>query len=431
MAEGEGTPTSEQENGPGNRPPWWKRLWEWTELGKKSGWEYLELLSALAIPIVLAAAGFWFTTQQDSRQQQVEEQRAQDAALQAYLDQMSTLALKDVGDPKVRTLLRARTLTVLQRLENPSRKQEVLRFLLEAELVQRVDGKSPVVSLLDAKLQGIQFTGATLHGANLYAANLSDAYLSEAHLSKAILRFANLREANLSAADLRGADLGSANLSHANLSDTNLNGANLLGANLTEAKLSGASGVTKEQLEPQFYSVKGATIPNTQVLPAQGKFPAGKYFSDEFYPPLSFKVGDGWTVWVWAQETPENLFIATGPEGGEGGQLPFTKPLQVYDPSNPGERKLIHAPKNSDKWVLWLQRHPNLESSKQVSVPIGGETGEQIDVTATSKQANCEGDPCVPLSPPARRLPSQSPSIAPSGFGVWPSGEGLCLSYYR
>jgi hypothetical protein len=94
MAEGKGTPTSEQENGPRNRPPWWKRLWEWTELGKKSGWEYLELLSALAIPIVLAAAGFWFTAQQDVRQRQVEERRAQDAALQAYLDQMSTLALK-------------------------------------------------------------------------------------------------------------------------------------------------------------------------------------------------------------------------------------------------------------------------------------------------------------------------------------------------
>ena len=86
-------------------------------------------------------------------------------------------------------------------------------------------------------------------------------------------------------------------------------------------------------------------------------------------------------------------------KGEKGGQLHFTKPLRVYDPSNPGGRKLIPAPKDPDKWVLWLQRHPNLESSKPVPVRMEGEKGVRIDVTATSKQANCEGDPCVPLFP--------------------------------
>ncbi len=407
MVEGEDTHNAEQETGSTERQPWWKRLWGWTDFGKKKLWDWLQLLGTLAIPVVVAFVGVWFTLEQSKTQQAIEERRGQDEALQAYLDQLSTLLLeeKDLRNDRVRTLLRARTLTVLQRLENPSRKEEVLRFLQEADLVQRVDGKDPVVSLLDAKLQGIGFTGATLHGANLYAANLSDAYLKEAHLRKAILTFANLRKANLSGDNLSGANLRGANLSHANLSDTNLNGAYLVGADLTEANLRGASGVTKEQLEPQVYSVEGAkNIPDTKVLPAQGKFPAGEYVSDEFKPRLSFRVGDGWTVWVWAQETPKNLFIATGPEGGEGGQLRFTKPLRVYDPSNPGGRKLIHAPKNSHKWVLWLQRHPNLESSKPVSVRMGGETGVhgvQIDVTATSKQANCEGDPCVPLFPTA------------------------------
>ena len=56
-----------------------------------------------------------------------QEQRAQDPALQAYLDQMSTLLLeKDLRnseeDSEVRTLARARTLTVLERLD-PSRKE--------------------------------------------------------------------------------------------------------------------------------------------------------------------------------------------------------------------------------------------------------------------------------------------------------------------
>src|SRR5215207_7631671 len=76
----------------------------WTGFGDKTFWDWLQLLSSLAIPVVLATAGLWFTAQQDQRQEkiedqrakserQLEEQRAQDAALQGYLDQMSTLML--------------------------------------------------------------------------------------------------------------------------------------------------------------------------------------------------------------------------------------------------------------------------------------------------------------------------------------------------
>jgi hypothetical protein len=33
----------------------------WTGFGDKTLWDWVQLLSALAIPVVLAAAGFWFT----------------------------------------------------------------------------------------------------------------------------------------------------------------------------------------------------------------------------------------------------------------------------------------------------------------------------------------------------------------------------------
>jgi hypothetical protein len=64
-------------------------LWWWTEVGEKRLWHWLQLLSALAIPVVLTVAGSWFTLQQGERQQAIEDQRAQDAALQAYLYQMT------------------------------------------------------------------------------------------------------------------------------------------------------------------------------------------------------------------------------------------------------------------------------------------------------------------------------------------------------
>jgi hypothetical protein len=76
-------------------------------------------MDLLIVPLVLALVTVAFTWQQERRQtriedrraeteRQIEEQRAQDAALQAYLDQMSTLLLdKDLRssgkDSKVRS----------------------------------------------------------------------------------------------------------------------------------------------------------------------------------------------------------------------------------------------------------------------------------------------------------------------------------------
>jgi uncharacterized protein YjbI with pentapeptide repeats len=279
---------------PSKRGIAWPR---WTGFRGKTIWDWLQLL---IVPFVLALVGFLFAWQQDARQQQVEEQRAQDLALQAYLDQMSTLVLEDLGDPKVRTVARARTLTVLSRLD-PSRKAEVMQFLLEADLVHQ---GAPVIELDDADLSGVDLSGATLSDANLSGANLSGASLSLAdlngaqlnntNLSDALVSFAVLRDADLQDADLQdaslagselvGANLGGADLIDADLRgavlsiavlhDADLSGANLSGADLydvdlsdadlSDADLSEAKYITPEELEQQAATLEGATMPNGQ-----------------------------------------------------------------------------------------------------------------------------------------------------------------------
>jgi hypothetical protein len=94
---------------------------------------------------MLVAIGLVFSLQQDARQQRVEdqraaaerelaEQRAQDEALQAYLDQMSQLMLErklleaEQGDP-VHTLAQARTSTAILRLD-AEHNESVTRFLV-------------------------------------------------------------------------------------------------------------------------------------------------------------------------------------------------------------------------------------------------------------------------------------------------------------
>ncbi len=216
------------------------REWKWTGLVKNANyhnrtlWDWMKLL---IIPAVLAGGGIWFNRQQREREQDIAEQRAQDEALQAYLDEMSQLLTdKDrplrqaKEDDEVRTLARARTLTVLARLDG-SRKWSVLMFLKEAGLISIKDG--PVVSLKWA--------------------NLQDADLGEVVLEDADLRETKLQRAYLYAAKLRGASLVKVNLS----------GADLAKADLSGADLSDARGLTEVQLT-KAESLEDATMPNGQ-----------------------------------------------------------------------------------------------------------------------------------------------------------------------
>nr|MBA2715066.1 hypothetical protein [Rubrobacteraceae bacterium] len=176
-----------------------KRRIAWPRWTGFRGMTVRDWLQLLIVPLALVVIGFLFTAQQDQRQQKIEDQRAQqaqkienkraeaerelavqraqDEALQSYLDQMSSLLLqKDLreakGDSEVRTLARARTLTVLSRLDS-SRKEQVVRFLSEAHLLQGADenNEQPVIvlgglgGLGGADLKGVDLSGADLSGA--------------------------------------------------------------------------------------------------------------------------------------------------------------------------------------------------------------------------------------------------------------------------
>ena len=242
-------------------------------------WDWLDLL---IIPLVLAIGGFLFTRSENRATQAAAERRAQDEAFQTYLDQIGQMMLdKDrpllqskEGD-EVRILARARTLTVLRRL-NGDRRAQVVQFLYESGQIYR-DSSVLILSganldeaaLNGADLSSINLSGANLAKAHLLEVSLSGANLDEANLSGADLIRVDLSEANLSGADLHRAVMRGAHLSEANLSGANLSGANigyldLSGADLNGADLSGAFGVANEKLEQQAKYLKGATMPNGQ-----------------------------------------------------------------------------------------------------------------------------------------------------------------------
>jgi uncharacterized protein YjbI with pentapeptide repeats len=211
-------------------------------------WDWLRLL---VVPAVIAGVGVWFNWTQKTRELNIARSRAQDEALQAYLDQMSQM-LTDKERPLHRAqrldhlsiVARARTLTVLPRLDS-GRKRSVLQFLRESQLI---NVNRTVVTLIGADLQGANLQmslmdnanlrGVDLRGATLHLTLLTGADLQEANLQGANLLSAHMEQASLHAADLKSAELGGAHLYRANLTSANLESANLESADLRDADLS-------------------------------------------------------------------------------------------------------------------------------------------------------------------------------------------------
>ena len=165
-------------------------------------------LELLIVPLVLVGIGLLFEMQQSDRQratekqqQELAEQRAQDEALQAYLNQMSQLMLErklleaEPGDP-VHTLAQARTSTVIFSLD-AEHNESVTRFLINSGLAVRIKASAlpeatafashapPGVSASPEVSAPPEASARLLREITLSHATLSDAYLPNADLTYA------------------------------------------------------------------------------------------------------------------------------------------------------------------------------------------------------------------------------------------------------
>jgi uncharacterized protein YjbI with pentapeptide repeats len=285
--------------------------WSWTGFNKTL-WDWMQLL---IIPVALALVAIWFNRNERINEQKIASDNRQESALQAYLDRLSELLMKErlrtsKPEDEVRIAARARTLTILRQLDE-FRKVDVIKFLYESDLIS-VDADKCVIDLAGANLReasfflanlsrvnligvelnfaeftvvdlteanlteadliGVAFietdlNKATLCDANLCYAKLNEANLSGANFSKALLSRADLSEADLSEAKLNEADLSEAKLIRSNLERADLSEAELSRANLRGANLKDATGITIEELEKQAKSLKGATMPDGSIHP--------------------------------------------------------------------------------------------------------------------------------------------------------------------
>jgi uncharacterized protein YjbI with pentapeptide repeats len=228
-----------------------KTLWDW--------------LGVLGIPLALAVLGLLQqrrAEKQAALEKEIAESNQKEEVLQAYFDRLAALLIdknlitiaarnempseRTIENQELlsasRDIIRARTLSILRRLEGDGqRKGSVIQFLADAEVISKLKLDLKCADLMGIVLSGADLRDVNLSGADLSGANFSEAILRGANLNGSDLRIANLNGSDLSGANLSGANLSNANLSDANLSSANLSDANLHGVNLVIANLSGAN----------------------------------------------------------------------------------------------------------------------------------------------------------------------------------------------
>jgi hypothetical protein len=123
----------------------------------------------------------------------------------------------------------------------------------------------------------------------------------------------------------------------------------------------------------------------------QGPLRPGEYHTVKFKPPLSFKVGKGWSYP--GGELPDFFELEQ-----LGNFMTFANVKEVWKPGPP-MTDVVDAPKDL---VGWLQYHPYLKTSKPQPVTLGGVKGEQLEVLVGDLPKDYYGlcgTDCVDIAP--------------------------------
>jgi hypothetical protein len=214
-------------------------------LVSKSDWRTTATTIAGIVSVLLVAAGLFYTSDANRKQQQLGLDQ-QKLALQGQVADRFTAAIDQLGqeDQKTQDKLSIRLggIYALQRLmiDSPPDEQAVIQVLCAFVRTHapRPDPRPKTVPRSPADVRAaVSVLGYRPHP-DRYALDLADTLLG---LDHADLSGADLRDTDLSGADLRLTNLRNANLGTADLRNADLRGADLYGLDLRGAWLSGVN----------------------------------------------------------------------------------------------------------------------------------------------------------------------------------------------
>src|SRR5918994_5557621 len=133
----------------------------------------------------------------------------------------------------------------------------------------------------------------------------------------------------------------------------------------------GGGGAEHQQAQAQ---AKGRPLPKYE----RAVLPAGRYYTTEFEPSLSFRItGDDWRFegpsgTLGDPEHTDYLFFQRGPEA-EIAFFNLRKLKGVYKPGGPAGT--IEPALAADELGGWFQHHPYLKTSETETISVGGVKG--------------------------------------------------------
>lgn len=245
----------------------------WVGVADKKVWDWLELLF---VPVALAIGGFLFSRSQKNRDVKVEERRAQNDALQSYLDQMTQLLIaaeqnvlhKVETDSAVNDFLQARAQALIERFD-AEHTVSLLRFMYYSGMLAKADAKGQThssvirLNLAGTDLSRIVLREASLKEANFEKANLDGANLQGSLLERANLRTASLEDARLAEVRFNHAILEQANFKSARLQKARFHKANLKNTSFVNARLDEA--VLTRVTSAENADFKGSCLKDTNI----------------------------------------------------------------------------------------------------------------------------------------------------------------------
>ena len=181
------------------------------------------------------------------------------------------------------------------------------------------------------------------------------------------------------------------------------------------------------------YSNGTRPLPNLGIPPTPTNLAPGRYVTNKFEPPVSFRVGKGWAI-----NNPEKTdhfsvysraFARSDKEPGT--VLTFVDVRAIFDAKEPTEGNLHSAPKDL---LAWFRRHPRLDISNPVPTTVGGVPTERFDASVSSlpKERLDECPGCLPVF----GLQYEEPISIVKGFRQRiflmeaPSGETVAIIFY-
>jgi hypothetical protein len=148
-----------------------------------------------------------------------------------------------------------------------------------------------------------------------------------------------------------------------------------------------------------------AEAAKARKMPEKGVLAPGSYSTgEEFEPPFSFKLGEGWRVLPASRPYSLGLgYITPGTDVAEGTALRFLNVREVYEArEGDGELSFESKPAPEDL-VAWFQRHPYLSTDEPEPLDIGGAAGKRFDAQVNVPEGYRDDHggacavPCVPL----------------------------------